>query len=160
MVSSSAPWSTFLAGFPAELTLAAPSWDFFASTSSRHDFLGDSGSLFIGFMLSALALGRAEGADLCRGRHSGGFVRLPILETLFSISRRLISGRPIFTSDREHIHHKLLQMGFSHRQVVIVLYAVSGVFAMLSLFLLWPTGSTLGLVLRWWEPAFGLGFSI
>ncbi len=72
---------------------------------------------------------------------------LPILETMLSIVRRLISGRPIFTADREHIHHKLLQMGFSHRQVVIVLYAVSAVFAMLSLFLLWPTGSTLGLVL-------------
>jgi len=72
---------------------------------------------------------------------------LPILETLLSILRRLISGRPIFTADREHIHHKLLQMGFSHRQVVIVLYAVSAIFAMLSLFLLWPTGSTLGLVL-------------
>jgi len=41
----------------------------------------------------------------------------------------------------------LLQMGFSHRQVVIVLYAVSAIFAMLSLFLLWPTGSTVGLVL-------------
>jgi hypothetical protein len=72
---------------------------------------------------------------------------LPILETMLSILRRLISGRPIFTADREHIHHKLLQMGFSHRQVVTVLYAVSAVFAMLSLFLLWPTGSTLGLVL-------------
>jgi hypothetical protein len=72
---------------------------------------------------------------------------LPILETLLSILRRLIGGRPIFTADREHIHHKLLQMGFSHRQVVIVLYAVSAIFAMLSLFLLWPTGSTLGLVL-------------
>jgi hypothetical protein len=72
---------------------------------------------------------------------------LPILETGLSILRRLISGRPIFTADREHIHHKLLQMGLSHRQVVIVLYAVSALFAMLSLFLLWPTGSTLGLVL-------------
>jgi len=69
------------------------------------------------------------------------------LETSLSILRRLISGRPIFTADREHIHHKLLQMGLSHRQVVIVLYAVSALFAMLSLFLLWPTGSTLGLVL-------------
>jgi len=111
-------------------------------------FLGDSGSLFIGFMLSALALAGAQKAPT--------FVAvaipvvsfgLPILETLLSIVRRLISGRPIFTADREHIHHKLLQMGFSHRQVVIVLYAVSAVFAMLSLFLLWPTGSTLGLVL-------------
>jgi UDP-GlcNAc:undecaprenyl-phosphate/decaprenyl-phosphate GlcNAc-1-phosphate transferase len=111
-------------------------------------FLGDSGSLFIGFMLSALALAGAQKAPT--------FVAvaipvvsfgLPILETSLSIMRRLISGRPIFTADREHIHHKLLQMGFSHRQVVIVLYAVSAIFAMLSLFLIWPTGSTLGLVL-------------
>src|SRR5205807_7422618 len=57
------------------------------------------------------------------------------------------SGRPVFTADREHIHHKLLQRGMSHRQVVIVLYGVSALFALLSLFLLWPTGSTLGLVL-------------
>jgi UDP-GlcNAc:undecaprenyl-phosphate GlcNAc-1-phosphate transferase len=111
-------------------------------------FLGDSGSLFVGFMLSALALAGAQKAPT--------FVAvaipvvsfgLPILETLLSVLRRLISGRPIFTADREHIHHKLLQMGFSHRQVVIVLYAVSAIFAMLSLFLLWPTGSTVGLVL-------------
>ena len=111
-------------------------------------FLGDSGSLFIGFMLSALALAGAQKAPT--------FVAvaipvvsfgLPILETSLSVLRRLISGRPIFTADREHIHHKLLEMGMSHRQVVIVLYAVSALFAMLSLFLLWPTGSTLGLVL-------------
>jgi UDP-GlcNAc:undecaprenyl-phosphate GlcNAc-1-phosphate transferase len=111
-------------------------------------FLGDSGSLFIGFLLSALALAGAQKAPT--------FVAvaipvvsfgLPILETLLSILRRLISGRPIFTADREHIHHRLLEMGFSHRQVVIVLYAVSALFALLSLFLLWPTGSTLGLVL-------------
>ncbi len=72
---------------------------------------------------------------------------LPILETALSIVRRLISGRPVFTADREHIHHKLLQSGMTHRQVVISLYAVSAGFAMLSLFLLWPTGSSLGLVL-------------
>ncbi|MGO9864486.1 MAG: MraY family glycosyltransferase [Terriglobales bacterium] len=111
-------------------------------------FLGDSGSLFIGFMLSALALAGAQKAPtfvaVALPVVSFG---LPILETLLSIVRRLISGRPIFSADREHIHHKLLQMGLSHRQVVIVLYAVSGMFAMLSLFLLWPTGSTLGLVL-------------
>src|SRR5438874_11745623 len=72
---------------------------------------------------------------------------LPILETSLSVLRRFISGRPVFTADREHIHHKLLQRGMSHRQVVIVLYGVSAVFALLSLFLLWPTGRTLGLVL-------------
>ena len=111
-------------------------------------FLGDSGSLFIGFVLSALALAGAQKAPtLVAVAIPVVSFGLPILETLLSVLRRLISGRPIFTADREHIHHKLLQMGFSHRQVVIVLYAVSAVFAMLSLFLLWPTGSTLGLVL-------------
>jgi UDP-GlcNAc:undecaprenyl-phosphate GlcNAc-1-phosphate transferase len=111
-------------------------------------FLGDSGSLFIGFLLSALALAGAQKAPtLVAVAIPVVSFGLPILETSLSILRRLISGRPIFTADREHIHHKLLEMGFSHRQVVMVLYAVSALFALLSLFLLWPTGSTLGLVL-------------
>lgn len=111
-------------------------------------FLGDCGSLFIGFILSALALEGAQKAPTVIAVAipvvSFG---LPILETALSVLRRLISGRPVFTADREHIHHKLLQRGLSHRQVVVVLYAVSALFALLSLFLLWPTGSTLGLVL-------------
>src|SRR5262250_3682076 len=111
-------------------------------------FLGDSGSLFIGFLLSALALEGAQKAPTVIAVAipvvSFG---LPILETSLSVLRRLIGGRPVFTADREHIHHKLLQLGFSHREVVIVLYAVSALFALLSLFLLWPTGSSLGLVL-------------
>jgi UDP-GlcNAc:undecaprenyl-phosphate GlcNAc-1-phosphate transferase len=111
-------------------------------------FLGDSGSLFIGFLLSGLALAYAQKAPtLVAVAIPVVSFGLPILETALSVLRRLISGRPIFTADREHIHHKLLQLGLSHRQVVIVLYAVSALFAMLSLFLLWPTGSTLGLVL-------------
>jgi UDP-GlcNAc:undecaprenyl-phosphate GlcNAc-1-phosphate transferase len=111
-------------------------------------FLGDSGSLFIGFLLSALALAGAQKAPtIVAVAIPVVSFGLPILETALSILRRLISGRPVFTADREHIHHKLLQHGLTHRQVVIVLYAVSAIFAMLSLFLLWPTGSSLGLVL-------------
>lgn len=111
-------------------------------------FLGDSGSLFIGFLLSALALaGTQKAPTIVAVAIPVVSFGLPILETSLSILRRLISGRPVFTADREHIHHKLLQHGLSHRQVVIVLYAVSAIFALLSLFLLWPTGSSLGLVL-------------
>jgi UDP-GlcNAc:undecaprenyl-phosphate GlcNAc-1-phosphate transferase len=111
-------------------------------------FLGDSGSLFIGFLLSAIALAGAQKAPtIVAVAIPVVSFGLPILETSLSILRRLISGRPVFTADREHIHHKLLQHGLTHRQVVIVLYAVSAVFALLSLFLLWPTGSSLGLVL-------------
>jgi UDP-GlcNAc:undecaprenyl-phosphate/decaprenyl-phosphate GlcNAc-1-phosphate transferase len=111
-------------------------------------FLGDCGSLFIGFMLSALALfGAQKAPTIIAVAIPVVSFGLPILETSLSVLRRLISGRPVFTADREHIHHKLLQRGMSHRQVVIVLYGVSAIFALLSLFLLWPTGSTLGLVL-------------
>lgn len=111
-------------------------------------FLGDCGSLFIGFMLSALAIqGAQKSPTIVAVAIPVVSFGLPILETGLSVVRRLIGGRPVFTADREHIHHKLLQRGLSHRQVVIVLYAVSGMFAMLSLFLLWPTGRTLGLVL-------------
>jgi UDP-GlcNAc:undecaprenyl-phosphate GlcNAc-1-phosphate transferase len=111
-------------------------------------FLGDSGSLFIGFMLSALALEGAQKAPTVIAVAipvvSFG---LPILETTLSVLRRLISGQSVFKADREHIHHKLLQNGMSPRQVVIALYAVSALFALLSLFLLWPGRDTLGLVL-------------
>lgn len=111
-------------------------------------FLGDCGSLFIGFMLSALALEGAQKAPtIVAVAIPVVSFGLPILETTLSVLRRLISGKPVFTADREHIHHKLLQLGMSHRKVVIVLYAVSAIFALLSLFLLWPAGPTLGLVL-------------
>jgi UDP-GlcNAc:undecaprenyl-phosphate/decaprenyl-phosphate GlcNAc-1-phosphate transferase len=111
-------------------------------------FLGDSGSLFIGFLLSALALlGAQKSPTIVAVAIPVVSFGLPILETTLSVIRRLISGRPVFTADREHIHHKLLQHGMTHRQVVILLYGVSGLFALLSLFLLWPTGSSLGLVL-------------
>lgn len=111
-------------------------------------FLGDSGSLFIGFLLSALSLyGAQKAPTIVAVAIPIVSFGLPILETVLSVIRRLISGRPVFTADAEHIHHKLLQHGMTHRQVVILLYGVSAIFAMLSLFLLWPTGSSLGLVL-------------
>ena len=68
----------------------------------------------------------------------------PVLDTGLSVVRRFMNGKPLFTADREHIHHKLLQRGMSHQQVVIVLYGVSALFALLSLFLLWPTGPRWG----------------
>jgi UDP-GlcNAc:undecaprenyl-phosphate GlcNAc-1-phosphate transferase len=111
-------------------------------------FLGDSGSLFIGFMLSALAIQGAQKAPtIVAVAIPVVSFGLPILETFLSVVRRFVGGRPVFTADREHIHHKLLQLGWSHRQAVIILYGVSALFALLSLFLLWPTGSTLGLIL-------------
>ena len=110
--------------------------------------LGDCGSMFIGFMLSALALqGAQKSPTAIAVAIPVVSLGLPILDTVLSVLRRCIGRKPLLVADREHIHHKLLERGLSHRQVVILLYAVSALFAVLSLFLLLPSGATLGLVL-------------
>ena len=111
-------------------------------------FLGDCGSLFIGFMLSALALAGAQKTPtIVAVAIPVVSFGLPILETTISVLRRWIAGQPLFGADREHIHHMLLDRGFSQRQVVIILYGASAIFGLLSLFLLYPGGATLGIVL-------------
>lgn len=111
-------------------------------------FLGDCGSMFLGFMLSALALTGSQKTPtmitvaipiVCFG--------LPILDTTLSVLRRYLSGQPLFSADREHIHHKLMERGLTHRQVVILLYGVSALCGLFSLFLLYPGGATLAIVI-------------
>jgi UDP-GlcNAc:undecaprenyl-phosphate/decaprenyl-phosphate GlcNAc-1-phosphate transferase len=111
-------------------------------------FLGDSGSLFIGFMLSALALaGAGKTPTIVAVAIPVVSFGLPVLETMLSVVRRFLSGQPLFVADRGHIHHKLLERGFSQRQVVLILYSVSAACGLLSLFLLYPSGSLVGIVL-------------
>jgi UDP-GlcNAc:undecaprenyl-phosphate/decaprenyl-phosphate GlcNAc-1-phosphate transferase len=111
-------------------------------------FLGDSGSLFIGFMLGALALvGSQKTSTIVAVAIPLVSFGLPILETAISIIRRFLNGQPLFAADREHIHHKLLERGFSQRQAVIILYGVSAVCGLLSLFLLAPGSGSTGIVL-------------
>lgn len=64
---------------------------------------------------------------------------LPLTDVVLSLLRRFLSGHSIFGADREHIHHKLLELGLTQRQVVWVLYAISALCAVLSLFLLNPS---------------------
>lgn len=111
-------------------------------------FLGDCGSLFVGFMLSALALaGAQKGSTIVAVAIPVVSFGLPVLETVLSVFRRFLSGKPLFTADRGHIHHKLLQLGWSQHQVVFILYVVSAICGLLSLFLLNPSGPTVGIVL-------------
>jgi hypothetical protein len=70
-----------------------------------------------------------------------------VLETVLSVLRRFLSGQPLFVADSQHIHHKLLERGFSQQKVVVILYAVSAGCGMLSLFLLYPSGPMVGIVL-------------
>jgi UDP-GlcNAc:undecaprenyl-phosphate/decaprenyl-phosphate GlcNAc-1-phosphate transferase len=106
-------------------------------------FLGDSGSQFIGFLLSALALTGSQKAPtmvtvaipvVCFG--------LPILDVTMAVLRRFLNGRPLFEGDHEHIHHRLLKRGCSQRHAVLILYAACAFFGLLSLGLLHGEGNT------------------
>ena len=99
-------------------------------------FMGDSGSLFIGFLLSALAL-----AGPHKTPNMAGVVipivifGLPILDVTLAVARRIIRGQSLFRGDADHIHHKLLKRGLSQSRAVVVLYAVTVAFGAVSLVL-------------------------
>lgn len=104
-------------------------------------FLGDSGSLFIGFLLSAFVLAESQKRASTLDSLLVPVIAfaLPLTDVGLSLLRRFLSGHSIFGADREHIHHKLLELGLSQRQVVWVLYGISALCAVLSLFLLSPS---------------------
>lgn len=94
-------------------------------------FLGDSGSLFVGFALAALSvMGMQKASTAVAVAIPILAFGLPVVDTSLTIARRFISGKPIFKGDREHIHHMLLARGWSQRRVVLVLYAVSAAFGL------------------------------
>jgi UDP-GlcNAc:undecaprenyl-phosphate GlcNAc-1-phosphate transferase len=111
-------------------------------------FLGDCGSLLIGFLLSAIALaGSQKSPTMVAVAIPIVSLGLPILDVTVSVLRRFLSGKHLFSADREHIHHQLISRGVSHKQAVLLLYGVSACFGLLSLFLLNPGSQTVGLVL-------------
>jgi UDP-GlcNAc:undecaprenyl-phosphate GlcNAc-1-phosphate transferase len=97
-------------------------------------FIGTSGVMFVGYTLAVLSiLGTAKVAVALL------VLGVPILDTFWIIVRRLAAGRSPFTPDRGHIHHRILDMGLSHAQTVLVIYAICIVLAALS-FVLSGTG--------------------
>ncbi|MHB8959841.1 MAG: glycosyltransferase family 4 protein [Candidatus Limnocylindrales bacterium] len=91
-------------------------------------FIGTTGVMFVGYMLAILSiLGGAKVAVALL------VLGVPIIDTFWIIVRRLATGHSPFTPDRGHIHHRLLDLGLTHAQTVLVIYALCIVLAMLSL---------------------------
>lgn len=113
-------------------------------------FMGDSGSYFLGYVLATLSLSGAlqqkasTAVSLLVPMIALG---LPIFDTLLTIVRRFLEKRSIFAADRGHIHHRLLDLGLTHRRAVMLLYGVSVVFTAsaiaISLGRTWQTGVAL-----------------
>ena len=97
-------------------------------------FLGDSGALLIGFLLGAYGIiwGQKDATMLGMAAPAMA-LGLPLVEVGVSILRRFLRSQPIFAADRGHIHHRLLDRGFSPRGAALLLYAVCGIGAVLSL---------------------------
>ncbi|HKO63475.1 MAG TPA: MraY family glycosyltransferase [Pyrinomonadaceae bacterium] len=94
-------------------------------------FLGDSGALFIGFLLAALSVLSAQKATTSVAVITPLLAfGLPVVDTGVTMARRLISGQPMFQGDGEHIHHMLLARGWSQRRVVLILYGVCAAFGL------------------------------
>lgn len=102
-------------------------------------FLGDSGSLFLGFMAATLSLaGSQKGSTIVAIAIPLVSFGLPVTEVGLSLLRRFLSGAPLLAGDRGHIHHRLLERGLTQRQAVILLYAVCAAFTLFGLMLLNP----------------------
>jgi UDP-GlcNAc:undecaprenyl-phosphate/decaprenyl-phosphate GlcNAc-1-phosphate transferase len=101
-------------------------------------FLGDSGSLLLGFLLGCYSL-LWGGTSVTALDIAAPFMVLavPLLDTTLAIARRFLRGQPIFKADRSHIHHRLLARGLSHRRTVLLLYVAAGIAGSLSLCLVW-----------------------
>jgi UDP-GlcNAc:undecaprenyl-phosphate GlcNAc-1-phosphate transferase len=93
-------------------------------------FMGDSGSYLLGYLLATTALiSHAHKASTAISLLVPVLaLGVPIFDTLFAMVRRLIERRPIFSPDRGHIHHRLLDMGLTHRRAVMSIYGVCAVF--------------------------------
>jgi len=122
-------------------------------------FLGDSGSLLLGFTLALLAIDSSQ-------KSTAAFavavpivsLALPVLDTTVVVIRRLIRRQPLFAADRRHIHHVLLDRGESPRRVVIGLYAVCGLLGLVSLLFVSPASQrTTGAMLAMLGIAIGIG---
>ena len=89
-------------------------------------FLGDSGSMFLGFFLAVCSLLCANGTQMLAGLSLTLMaLGVPVLDTFFAVVRRLLDRRSLFAPDRRHIHHRLIDSGVSHRGAVLRLHAIS-----------------------------------
>lgn len=93
-------------------------------------FMGDTGALFLGFLISVLSLLGFKNVTVISLIIPVIILGVPISDTFFAIIRRLVNKQPLSAPDKSHLHHCLLRSGFSHQQTVLLIYAMSAIFGM------------------------------
>jgi len=114
-------------------------------------FMGDAGSLFIGFMLASLAIAGNE--EQFKGLTTFTLlvpltvILIPLSDTVFTIIRRIKSKQNIFRADKNHIHHKLIDLGLTHRAVTLVCWLITLFLGLIALGYLFVDSEIMFLVL-------------
>lgn len=97
-------------------------------------FMGDTGSMFLGFIISSIALLGFKTATITSLIIPLLLLFVPIIDTLLAMSRRLINGKGIASADSEHLHHQLLRSTKSTKKTVLIMYVINILFAAVSIF--------------------------
>lgn len=111
-------------------------------------FMGDTGAQLIGFLLAGISMkGAIKSASAIVLAVPILALGLPIYDTLFAIIRRKVNGRPIAEADKGHLHHRLLNMGLSQKQVVIIMYLINAILGMIAIIVMQLTNRRAYMVL-------------
>ncbi len=96
-------------------------------------FMGDTGSMFLGFSLAAIAIiSYLKVITVVTLLISVLALGVPMLDTIFAIIRRKLAGNPLFKADKEHLHHQLINLGLSQIDVMVIIYAISVFLSMIA----------------------------
>jgi UDP-GlcNAc:undecaprenyl-phosphate GlcNAc-1-phosphate transferase len=95
-------------------------------------FMGDTGALFLGFIISVLSLLGFKNVTFISFIVPVIILGVPISDTIFAILRRIINKKPLSAPDKSHLHHCMLRIGFSHRQTVLLIYAMAALFGLIA----------------------------
>lgn len=93
-------------------------------------FMGDTGALFLGFMISVLSLLGFKNVTLFSFVIPVIILGVPISDTIFAIVRRYVQRKPFSAPDKSHLHHCLLRLGYSHPETVLMIYAMAALFSL------------------------------
>ena len=99
-------------------------------------FMGDTGALFLGYMLSILSIiGVFKMTAVVSFLIPVIIFGYPLFDTAFAFARRILQGRSPFSADRGHLHHRIIDMGFNVRQSVSILYCICSILGILAIML-------------------------
>lgn len=117
-------------------------------------FLGDTGALFIGFMIAVMSLQGLKNATLITLIIPIVILGIPITDTIYAMIRRYLNKKPISSADKMHLHHQLMALGLTHRQAVLAIYCLAAIFSVIAL--IYPVSTLWGSLFLTLGLLFGL----